>query len=178
LRTTEEATGTARWVRATGALITVAVLAACGSPSSSSSRSSGSSSTPDRVTKTGSLTGVELAVNLKAGTGLTSMHFFISSKAGSKSVLSAQGDEKLANGRLAAMRLNENVGPLNVALLLVDGQLYVKLPSNLNKSGRPWEKATAGSTNPVLKKSASTMSSLEQSASLNQYGSLAQAASP
>src|SRR5450631_1916996 len=83
MRTTEEATGTARWVRATGALITVAVLAACGSPSSSSSTSSGNSSTPARVTKTGSLTGVELAVNLKAGTGLISIHFFISSKAGS-----------------------------------------------------------------------------------------------
>jgi hypothetical protein len=88
-----------------------------------------------------------------------------------------QGVEKLADGKLTAMNVDEQVGGVTLTLLLVDGALYVKLPGTTNTGGKPWAKATADSTNPTLKQLASSISSLEQSTSLSQYGSFAQAAS-
>jgi hypothetical protein len=123
------------------------------------------------------LTSSQLAVNLKSTSTVTSAHITMSSEVGSQTVLTAQGDETMAGGKLTAMNLNEQIGSLNMTILLTGGVLYVKLPSSVNKSGKPWEKATAGSSNPVLKQLASTLSSIEASASLDQYGSMAQAAS-
>jgi hypothetical protein len=179
MRTTQTTAGMPRWALATGSLVIVAALAACGSfssnPSMPAATSLGDSSAP--TSATGPLTSAELAVKLEAGSrNVTSAHITLSSTVGSARVLVAQGDETLAAGKLTAMNLNEQVGPLNMTILLVDRGLYVKLPSNLNTSGKPWEKATAGSRNPVLSQLASSIASVEQSASLTQYGSLAQAA--
>ena len=182
MRTTGTATGWPRWARATGGLMTVAVLAACGSSTSSTApgvaaydRSATTANTTAMAAAP--ITTPELAAKLKAGSSkVTSAHVTMSIKVGNKSVLSAEGDETLANGKLSAMRLSEKVGTLNLTIMIVDGNVYVKLPPSLNKSGKPWEKATMGSTNPVLKQLASSISSSQQSASLSQYGSFAQAA--
>jgi hypothetical protein len=181
MRIAETTAGTPRWALAMGSLVSVAALTACGSVSSSPSTpaatSAGNSSAPTSVTATGPLTSAELAVKLEVGSrSVSSAHITLSSTVGDQRVLVAHGDETLAAGKLTAMNLNEQVGALNMTLLLVDGGVYVKLPSNLNTSGKPWEKATTGSRNPVLRQLASSIASVEQSASLTQYESLTQAA--
>lgn len=108
---------------------------------------------------------------------MTSAHLTLSSTVGAKSVLAAQGDETLVDGKLTAMSLNEQAGTLNLTMLLVDGGVYLKLPRNLNQSGKPWVKATTESSSPFMRQLASSASSLKQSASLSQYTSLAEAAS-
>jgi hypothetical protein len=176
MRTTDNTVAAPRWALTTATLLTVAVLAAC-STSGSGATPPSSHNSDKTAGATVQLTSSELAVNLKSISNVTSAHITMSSKLGSQTVLTAQGQEKAAGGKLTAMSLNEQIGSMNITILLVDGALYVKLPGKLNKSGKPWEKATAGSPNPVLRQLASTLSSLKQSASLDQYGAMAQAAS-
>jgi hypothetical protein len=176
MRTTDITAAAPRWALTTGTLITVAALAACST--SSKGATPPASNNPGKTFGVNvQLTSAELAVNLKSTSKVTSAHITMSSKLGSQTILTAQGDEKAAGGKLTAMNLNEQIGSMNMTILVTDGALYVKLPSKLNKSGKPWEQATAGSSNPVLAQLASTLSSLEQSASLDQYGSMARAAS-
>jgi hypothetical protein len=120
--------GIPRWALAAGSLMTIAALSACGSASSSPSTTSSLTAT--------TLTSADLATKLEGGsTNLTSAHITLSSKVGNQSVLTAQGDETLADGKLTAMSLNEQAGTLNLTILLVDGGVYLKLPRNLNQSG-------------------------------------------
>jgi len=176
MRTTDITAAARRWALTTATLITAAALAAC-STASTGAKPSSSSDPGKTAAMAVQLTSAQLAVNLQSTSTVTSAHITMVSKLGNKTVLTAEGDEKAAGGKLSAMRLNEQIGSSNVTILLVDGALYVKLPGTLNKSGKPWEKATAGSSNPVLKQLASTLSSIQQSASLDQYRSMAQAAS-
>jgi hypothetical protein len=176
MRTSDSTAAAPRWALTTGTLITVAALAGCST--SSKGATPPASNTPGKtVGVTVQLTSAELAVNLKSMSKVTSAHITMSSKLGSQTILTAQGDEKAVGGKVTAMNLNEQIGSMNMTILLTGGALYVKLPSTLNKSGKPWEQAAAGSSNPVLAHLASTLSSLEQSASLDQYGSMARAAS-
>lgn len=176
MRTSYITAAAPRWVLTTTTLITVAALAACSTASNvakpSSSNNSGKTA-PIAV----QLTSAELAVSLKSTSSVTSAHITMLSKLGKQTVLTAEGDEKAPGGKLTDMILNEQIGSSSMTILLTGGALYVKLPGALNKSGKPWEKATSASSNPVLRKLASTLSSIEQSASLDQYGSMAQAAS-
>ena len=167
---TNVANGIQRSALVAGSLITITALAACGLVSSNP----GTTSDVDATT----LTSANLAAKLEAGSrGVTSAHIALSSKVGNQSVLTAQGDETLADGKLTAMSLNEQVGTLNLTMVLVDGGVYLKLPPNLNQTGKPWVKATTESSSPVLRQLASSAGSLKQNASLSQYTSLAQAAS-
>jgi len=62
----------------------------------------------------------QLATKLQAGsTNLTSAHLTLSSKVGDRRVLTAQGEETLADGRVTAMCLNEHAGTINLTILLV-----------------------------------------------------------
>jgi hypothetical protein len=119
-----------------------------------------------------------LTAKLKEGSsGVTSARITMSGKVGSQSVLSLQGDERLVDGKLTAMRLNEKFGALNLTLLIVGDSLYVKLPANVRTSGKSWVLATEESTNPALRELAASVSSLRQSASMGQYASLTDVAS-
>jgi hypothetical protein len=177
MRTTDIAAAAPRWALITGTLLTVAALAACSSAGHGAAPLTPLSSNSGRTAGlTVQLTSAELVVKLKSTSNVTSAHITVSSKVGNQTVLAAQGDETAADGKLTAMSLNEQAGSLDMAIVLTGGALYVKLPSEMNTSGRPWEKADAGSSNPVLRQLASSISSLEQSASLDQYRSMAQAA--
>jgi hypothetical protein len=117
----------------------------------------------------------ELAAQLKAGAqGVTSEHITISESVGGQSGLSLEGDETWAAGKLTAMRLDEKLEAIKLTMRFVDRSLYVKLPASLNQGRKPWAKATVGSTDPVLSRLASSISSIEQSASQQQYGALAE----
>lgn len=177
MRTTEATPGTPRWVLATGGLMTVAVLAACGSASSNPSTSAATPTATSPATAAGPITSAKLAAYMNAGSSVTSMHLTMSVTVGNKRVLTAEGDEVLAAGKVSAMSLNEQVGPTKLMILVVDRGVYVRLPPSMNKGTKPWLKATVGSTNPVLRQLAASLDTVEQSATLTQYGSFAQAAS-
>jgi hypothetical protein len=152
MRTTDITAGAPRWALTTGTLLTVAALAACSGTGSGAMRPTPVSSNSGRTAGLNvQLTSAELAVNLKSTSNVTSAHITMSSKVGNQTVLTAQGYETAAAGKLTAMSLNEQVGSLDMAILLTGGALYVKLPSEMNTSGRPWEKADVGSPNPVVR---------------------------
>jgi hypothetical protein len=176
MRTTDLTAIAPRWALTTGTLITLVALAAC-SPSSNGATPPLSSYSGTTARVTVQLTSAELAMHLRSTSTVTSAHITMVSKVGDQTVLTAQGDEKAAGGKLTAMNLDEQIGSLHMTILLADGALYVKLPNQLNKSGKPWEKATAGSSNPALRQLVSTLSSLKKNASLDQYAAMAQAAS-
>jgi hypothetical protein len=178
MRTTGLVGGSLPWVRALGGLVTVALLAACGSSASSASTSAASPSpTTAQPTTRGPVTPAQLATTLLAGANtVTSAHITLSSSYGSEEVLGAEGDERMAAGKLTAMRLEENFGPTRLTLMLVDKVVYVKMPANVVTNGKPWVNATEASTNPGLKKLAAAVSSLEKSTSLHQFSDYTQAA--
>jgi hypothetical protein len=173
--------------RAAVGLVTVALLAACSSGGASTPHvASGRASTPPaasggskgthKLTAT-PMTLSELAAQLKAGAqGMTSEHITISESFGGQSGLNLEGDETLAAGRITAMRLEEKTGATTLSMRLVDGSLYMKLPASLSQGRRPWYKLPADSPDPVLRKLASSLRSIEQSASQRQGGFLAQSA--
>jgi hypothetical protein len=104
--------------------------------------STGEAAAPGSVTGGGPLTLTELAVKMKAGSSLTSAHFTVAAKVGNTSILNAKGDETLADGKLTAIRMNERVGSLNVAVIMVDQTVYVSLPGNVNQSANPPAEST------------------------------------
>jgi head-tail adaptor len=181
MRTTGVVAGRLPWVRAMGGLMSVVVLAACGSPTGKAptpAAASGGASTTAHVTATGPVTPAQLASTLIAGAkSVTSAHISMSSTVGGQKVLSAEGDETLAGGKFTAMRLNETVLKVNLTILIVDRTVYVKMPAGANKGAKPWVKATVASKNPGLKQLATSISSLEQSTSPSQYGALTEVAS-
>src|ERR1035441_3027013 len=90
-------------------------------------------------------TGTLITVAALAGCGSTSSNGATpptSNNSGRTAGVTVQSAEKAAGGKLTAMNMNEQIGLSNMTLLLTDGALYVKLPSKLNQSGKPWEKAT------------------------------------
>jgi len=130
------------------------------------------------VTATAPMTLVGLTAKLKAGSAsVTSAHLTMSGTVAGQSYLSVQGDETLSDGRLTALRLNERVAGVDLTMVIVDEALYVKLPVKARRSGKPWVKATAESTDPALRQLAFSVSALRQSASMSQYASLTESAS-
>lgn len=159
--------------------MTVALLAACGSSTGKATTSAVSpSSTTAKPTATGPMTPARLATTLMAGSNtVTSGHISLSTTYGGEKVISAEGDETLSGGKLTAMRIDEKVGPASLTLMFVDKVAYVKMPASVVKNSKPWVKANASSTNPVLRKLATSLNSLEESTSLNQYSAFTQTAS-
>jgi hypothetical protein len=82
--------------------------------------------------------------------------------------LIANGKEKLNNGKLVALALAETIpqaGELD--LIIVNGRTYVKLPSALQTSSKPWVLVRPGSSNPTVQALATSLASSKESASLD-----------
>lgn len=89
----------------------------------------------------------------------------------------SSGDEQLAGGKATAFDFTEQisgVGALRVRE--VKGVLYVQLPADLNPTDKPWIQVDPSTTDPTLAQLAQALSTLQQSASVDQYTLLAQAA--
>ncbi len=184
-----------RVVAVAGCLVTASLLAACGGSSSGSTAAAGSSATGSGTTGSSgtvsspagsasstpsvSLTPATLAARLQAGAkGITSAHITLTTALGGKSLVSAQGDETLAAGKLVNMDLSEQVSGMTIGLRLVGSSVYAKLPAGAGGSAaKPWVRADATSSNPVLKGLASGLASARDSGSLSSYGAFAQVAS-
>jgi hypothetical protein len=70
-------------------------------------------------------------------TNLTSAHVTLSSKVGDRSVLTAQGEETPADGRVTAMCLDEHAGTINLTILLVSADAVGWLCSTGRVSHEP-----------------------------------------
>jgi hypothetical protein len=91
--------------------------------------------------------------------------------------ISGAGNELMAHGKLQAIDLTETVPPVGEMRIVVDaGKTYLKLPPALDHTGKPWQLVSPASTNPVLRQLGSTLQSVQQSASLDQFTTFTSAA--
>jgi LppX_LprAFG lipoprotein len=163
-----------RWIGALLTLPAACTLAACASstngqgsvaggtgsaPSSPSSNGGGGGSTPTDA--------AGLAHLMQTGVAdVTSAHLSLEVNAGQS--LTGSGDETLSAGKLKSMDLTENLpgGVGAIEIIIVDGKTYAKLPSSLNKTGKPYVLITTDSTDPTIKTLATSIDSALSSASL------------
>ena len=156
----------------------VVALAGCGSGGSGSASAGGSSSSPATPSAAATATDAAgLQTVLRSGaTSLKTAHLDMTVDAAGQS-LTASGDEKLSGGKLKAMDLSEQIGTAGtIRIVIVDGKTYAQLPQSAGTTAKPWVLVTTDSTNPVVASMASTLQSVQQSASVDQYSAFAQAA--
>ncbi len=163
-----------RWV----AVSTACALAvtACSSSGSTQSGKASNTGTPTASASPTVLTAAGLAADLESGgLGIKSAHLTLAVSAAGQDVV-AQGDETLASGKLTALNLDEKIGTMALSIRIIGSSLYVKLPPTLAPGTKPWFKASAASSNPMLKQLAASIASTQQSASLDSYRAFASAA--
>ena len=137
----------------------VALLAACSS--SGGGRAAIPSGMPTDVNGVSNL--VQSAISK-----ITSAHLTLDiTLVGQK--LTGSGDETSANGRLTALDLTENLpnGGGAIRVITVGGKTYVKLPSSLNSSGKPYLLVSPSSSNQVVRQLAGSLDSALSAASLD-----------
>jgi hypothetical protein len=133
------------------------------SPTSSSPASSASSSA-------GAVTPAALAFAHRVAGAfrqVTSAHFELSTTVNDTSNLGS-GDEKISGGKLQAMRISEDLPGMNggIEMLYVAGKVYIKVPPAFNKTGKPFELVSTSSSDPRIRKLASTINNSIASGSL------------
>lgn len=105
----------------------------------------------------------------KSTTSVHSAHLTLTVAAGAVT-LSGAGDELMSQGKLQAMDLTETVPPAGELRIIIDaGKTYLKLPASLNHTAKPWVLVSPASSNPVVRQLGTTLQSVEQSASLDQF---------
>jgi hypothetical protein len=118
-----------------------------------------------------------LAALLRRGAeSLSSAHLAMGVTASGEQIR-AVGDETLSAGKLTSMDLSETIPGLgDIELILADGKTYAKLPSALNHSGKPWVLVRADSADSVVRTLASSLSTVQSSASLDTFPTFTAAA--
>jgi hypothetical protein len=161
------------------------VLAGCSS-SGNTSRAGGSAVTlavtasPTPAAQSGSVStgaSANLSARLKNGMGgVFSAHVALRSEVAGQ-LVTGTGNETLSAGKLTAMDITEQVGKrFSLRMVVLGNVVYVQLPPPLSTTGKPWLRAVASSTNPVLRQLATSISSAQQSASIDNSAQFATAA--
>lgn len=158
-------------------------LAACSSSTSGTGTSTDSpASPPTSSAPTTSAAGkpasaAALGRRLQSGVAsVRSAHISMNISAGGQAI-TGSGDEKLANGKLRAMHLTENVGGSSIELVIAGGKTYIKLPAALSHSRKPWTLVSQHSSNPAVKQIASTLDSALSSVSIGDVSAFVNSAS-
>ncbi|MEO6886571.1 MAG: hypothetical protein ABI232_09850 [Jatrophihabitantaceae bacterium] len=114
---------------------------------------------------------------MKSGVqSLTSAHLAMTIQAAGGTITAA-GDEKIADGKLAAMDLTEAIPEFgSLHIVLIGDTTYMQLPTKYNTSGKPWQLVSADSTNPVIQQMAKSLASIQSSASMDRFTAFARAA--
>jgi hypothetical protein len=90
---------------------------------------------------------------------MRSAHFDLGIKIAGQQ-LTGGGDEKVANGKLVALDLTEDLPGLGpVRVILVNGTSYAKLPAALNSTGKPYLVVSDSSSNQYVRQLASSLDS-------------------
>jgi hypothetical protein len=92
--------------------------------------------------------------------------------------LTGSGNEKLANGRLTALDLSENLpaGGGTIRLIMVGGKTYAKLPPALNAGSKPYLLVSKSSSNQIVRQLAGSLDSALSAASLGSVSTFTHAA--
>jgi hypothetical protein len=108
---------------------------------------------------------------------VTSAHLEMTVSA-SGQALTVTGDEKLDNGKVTAMKLDETLpgGAGSIEIIVAGGKIYAKVPSTLNTTGKPYLLVTEKSSNAQVRQLAKSINSSMTTASVNGYAVFAQAA--
>jgi hypothetical protein len=108
---------------------------------------------------------------------VTSAHLALDVSSSGQS-LTVSGDEKLANGKVTAMKLFETLpgGAGSIVIILAGGRIYAKVPAPLNDTGKPYLLVTESSSNAQVRQLAKSINSSLTTASLDGYAVFAQAA--
>ena len=131
--------------------------AAAGSPSGSSGSSSSTTSSPAD-------TPAALAQTLRRGVAtIRSAHITLQITTGGQSI-TGQGNETVDAGKLRALDLTETLpGVGTLRLIEISGKTYVKLPTGLNTSGKPWALVSTSSSNATIRSLAQSLQSSQSS---------------
>ncbi|MGH3768316.1 MAG: hypothetical protein ACRDS0_08215 [Pseudonocardiaceae bacterium] len=119
-----------------------------------------------------------LAALLRRGVAsVSSAHLTLNVSAGSQVVIKAEGDTKLADGKLQALDLSAEPGSSGrLRIIIVDGKTYAQLPAARNQSGKPWLLASKDSSNPTVRTLATSIESMQSAASADQVTTFTSAA--
>lgn len=151
-----------RPVSALLALLAASALAACSSSTSGNGKTAGPAAASGTPTDAAGL-GALLTSGVKS---IRTAHIQLDIGLSGQSI-TGQGDEKLDAGKLVAFQVSEDIpGAGQIQIVIAGGKTYAKLPSSLNKSGKPWVLVSAGSSDPVIQQLATTIDSARSSASL------------
>ncbi len=92
--------------------------------------------------------------------------------------LTMSGDERLHNGKVTAMKIEEKVPGVadTIEIIVVGGKIYAKVPSTLNTTGKPYLLISESSGNAQVRQLAESINSSLTTASVNGYAVFAQAA--
>lgn len=107
---------------------------------------------------------------------ISSVHLAITATVAGQS-LTGSGDEKLSNGKVTGLKVTDNLpsGSGKVEIIMVGGKTYVKLPTALNPTGKPYLLVTPNSSNPVIKQFATTIDSAVSAASVEDVSAFVRA---
>ncbi|MBE7187539.1 hypothetical protein [Jatrophihabitans endophyticus] len=139
----------------------------------------GSGTATPTTTAPSSSSSPSLSLAAKLGQGLTkadTAHLTLNISAAGQAIV-GRGDEQLSKGRLVALDLTETVtNSISLRLVIVHGKTYVRLPSSLNQSGKPWQLVSTNSSNATIRQLATSLASTQSSASLSSVTALVSAA--
>jgi len=91
--------------------------------------------------------------------------------------LTGQGDETAAAGKMQSLDLTENVPQLGaLRVIIANGKTYLQVPTSVSHATKPWVLVSPTSSNPVVRRLATTLQSVQQAASLNQFSAFSSAA--
>lgn len=155
-------------------IVSAVLLTSC---TSSGNRSGDKSSTASSSSATAGHS-TDLAKSIRTGIGtLRSAHFTVDSKIGGQPLTGA-GDQQLNGGRLTALAAQATLpgGLGNVALVVIGGKTYAKLPKPLADATKPWTLIRSDSSNGVVKQLAEYVDAALTGASLGNLGAVAEAA--
>jgi len=143
----------------------VVALAGCAPAAKDAASSPASSSTPAPPTDAAGLSAV-----LKASASkIHSAHLSMNIAAGT-ATLTGSGDETMAAGKLQSLDLTEQIPQAgSLRIVMIDGKTYLQLPPAMNRSGKPWVLVSPASSNPGVRQLATTLDSVKQTASLDQF---------
>lgn len=157
---------------------TTAVLAGCGSGSTHAASGDAASTSPAAPSSAATPTDAAGLAQLleKSNASVSSAHLTMTVAAGSV-VISGVGNELLSQGKLKAMDLTETVPKVGeLRVLIAAGKTYLKLPASVNHAVKPWVLVSPTSSNPVVRRLGTTLQSIEQTTSLDQFTAFTSAA--
>jgi hypothetical protein len=150
------------------AVLAVAVLVAgCSQDVSGSGKSKQGTTFPSDIQ--------DLAGLLSRGNeSIKTAHLDLTETAAGQTV-KGSGDEKLSGGKATSIDLSETVNSISLEFIIIDTQVYAKLPPTVYQSSKPWVQITSSTSDPTLQQLYQSFQSSLQSGAGNNVSALVSA---